>query len=154
MREGLILTIPSFTRPSHNTCSFGSQIGFPDGAEAKASVCNVGELGSIPGLGRSPEGHGYPVFLPGKNTPVFLPGKSHGQRSLVGYSPPGSKEWDGTERLHFHFLGSQIPIMVMITLTSRGCHTLKFPFLDIEGHLKGFSASAEKCRLILSSSNN
>ena len=27
-------------------------------------------------------------------TPVFLPGKSHGQRSLVGYSPQGCKETD------------------------------------------------------------
>ena len=26
-----------------------------------------------------------------KPTPVFLPGKSHGQRSLVGYCPPGHK---------------------------------------------------------------
>ena len=34
-------------------------------------------------------------------TPVFLPGKSHGQRSLVGYSPWGCKELDVTERLHF-----------------------------------------------------
>ena len=29
-------------------------------------------------------------------TPVFLPGKSHGQRSLVGYSPWGRKESDMT----------------------------------------------------------
>ena len=29
----------------------------------------------------------------------FLPGKSHGQRSLVGYSPWGHKESDTTERL-------------------------------------------------------
>ena len=36
-------------------------------------------------------------------TPVFLPGESHGQRSLVGYSPRGCKESDMTERLHFHF---------------------------------------------------
>ena len=36
-------------------------------------------------------------------TPVFLPGESHGQRSLVGYSSQGRKEWDTTERLHFHF---------------------------------------------------
>ena len=34
-------------------------------------------------------------------TAVFLPGKSHGQRSLVGYSPWGRKELDMTERLHF-----------------------------------------------------
>jgi len=32
-------------------------------------------------------------------TPVFLPGESHGQRSLVGYSPWGHKELDTTERL-------------------------------------------------------
>ena len=32
-------------------------------------------------------------------TPVFLPGESHGQRSLVGYSPWGGKESDTTEQL-------------------------------------------------------
>ena len=30
-------------------------------------------------------------------TPVFFPGESHGQRSLVGYSPEGRKESDMTE---------------------------------------------------------
>ena len=30
-------------------------------------------------------------------TPVFLPGESHGQRSLVSYSPQGHKESDTTE---------------------------------------------------------
>ena len=35
-------------------------------------------------------------------TLVLLPG-SHGGRSLIGYSPWGSKELDRTERLHFHF---------------------------------------------------
>ena len=33
-------------------------------------------------------------------TPIFLPGKSHGQRSLVSYSPWGSKELDMTEQLN------------------------------------------------------
>ena len=37
-------------------------------------------------------------------TPVLLPGESHGQRSLVGYSPWGWKESGTIERLHFHFL--------------------------------------------------
>ena len=32
-------------------------------------------------------------------TPVFLPEESHGQRSLVGYSPWGPKESDMTEQL-------------------------------------------------------
>ena len=36
--------------------------GFPGGAEVKVSACNVGDLGSIPGLGRSPgEGNGNPL---------------------------------------------------------------------------------------------
>ena len=44
-------------------------------------------MGSIPGLGRSPgEGHGDPF--------LFLPGESHGQRSLVSYSPWGREELD------------------------------------------------------------
>ena len=37
------------------------------------------------------------------HTPVLLPGKSHGQRSLVGYSPWGCEESDTTEWLHFRF---------------------------------------------------
>ena len=37
----------------------------------------------------------YPTLL-------LLPGKSHGQKSLVGYSPWGPKELDTTEQLHFH----------------------------------------------------
>ena len=36
--------------------------GFPGGSEVKASACNAGNLGSIPGLGRSPgEGNGNPL---------------------------------------------------------------------------------------------
>ena len=34
-------------------------------------------------------------------TPVLLPGKSHGQRSLVGYSPWGREELDMTKQLYF-----------------------------------------------------
>ena len=41
----------------------------------------------IPGSRRSPGGGN-------ELTPVFLPGESHGQRSLVGYSPWGHKESD------------------------------------------------------------
>ena len=60
----------------------------------KASACNVGDPGLIPGSGRSPvEGNGNPLQH-------SLPGKSHGQRSLIGYSPWGCKELDTTEQLH------------------------------------------------------
>ena len=37
-------------------------MGFPGGSDSKESVCNAGDLGSIPGWGRSPGGrHGNPL---------------------------------------------------------------------------------------------
>ena len=51
----------------------------------KASVCNTGDLGSIPGLGRSPGGgHGNPHQYSCLENP-------HGQRRLAGCSPWGSQ---------------------------------------------------------------
>ena len=94
-------------------------MGFPCGSTGKESACNKGDLGSIPGLGRSPgEGKGNPLQYSGlensmdytvlrrrqwQATPVLLPRKFHGWRSLVGCSPWGSYESDTTGRLHFHF---------------------------------------------------
>ena len=41
-------------------------LGFPDGSAGKESACNVGDLGLIPGLGRSSgEGNGYPLQYSG-----------------------------------------------------------------------------------------
>ena len=55
-------------------------LGFPGNSISKESAYNAGDLGSLPGLGRSPgEGDGNPL--------QYLPGKSHGERSLVDYSP-------------------------------------------------------------------
>ena len=71
--------------------------GFPGGSDSKESACNMENLGSIPGLGRSPGGgHSNPP------TPVFLLGEFHGQRSWAGYNPWGRKESDTTERLSTH----------------------------------------------------
>ena len=37
-------------------------MGLPGGSDSKESACSVGDLGSIPGLGRSPEEeHGNPL---------------------------------------------------------------------------------------------
>ena len=37
-------------------------LSFSAGSDGKESACNVGDLGSIPGLGRSPGGgHGHPL---------------------------------------------------------------------------------------------
>ena len=65
--------------------------GFPGGSDSKESACNVGDPGSIHGLGRSPgEGKSNP-------TPVSWPGEFHGHRRPVGYSPWGPKGSDTTE---------------------------------------------------------
>ena len=56
-------------------------------------ACNAGDLGSIPGLGRSPGGeHGDPLQYSCLENP-------HEQRSLAGCSPQGLKESDMTEQL-------------------------------------------------------
>ena len=68
-------------------------MGFPGGSDGKESACSVGDLGSIPALGRSPGGrHGNPLQY------SHLENR-HGQRSLVGYGPQGHKESDTTECL-------------------------------------------------------
>ena len=68
--------------------------GFPGGSVGKESTCDAGEdLGSIPGLGRSPgAGHGSPLQCSCLEN-------GHRQRSLVGYRPWDCKELDMTERL-------------------------------------------------------
>ena len=53
-------------------------MSFPGGSDDKESANIAGDLGSIPGLGRSPEEEM-------ESTPVFLPGEFHGQRSLAGH---------------------------------------------------------------------
>ena len=70
-------------------------LGFHGGSEGKASACDAGDPGSIPGSGRSPgEENG---------NSSALAWRIHGWRSLVGCSPRGHKESDTTEWLHFHF---------------------------------------------------
>ena len=72
-------------------------MGFPGGSENKESACNAGNLGSIPGLGRSPgEGNGNPCQYSCLENSM--------ERRLVGYSPWGQKESDTTEQLTCYFL--------------------------------------------------
>ena len=62
--------------------------GCSDGTE---SACNVGNLGLIPGMERSPgEGHGNPLQFSCLENP-------HGQSSLAGYNAWDCKESDMTE---------------------------------------------------------
>ena len=66
---------------------------FPGGSDSKESACDAGDLGSIPGLGRSPGGgHSNPLQYSCLENP-------HGQRSLAGFSSLGHKESHMAEQL-------------------------------------------------------
>jgi len=66
--EGIGLPTPAF-------------LGFLGGSYGEESTYNVGDLGSIPGLGRSPGGGHVSPFQ------YFFLENPHGQRSLAVYSP-------------------------------------------------------------------
>ena len=71
--------------------NYSRLLGFPGGSGGKESTCNAGDLGSIPGLGRSAGGgHGNPLQYSCLENP-------HGQRSLAGCSPWGRQKSDTTE---------------------------------------------------------
>ena len=56
-------------------------LGFPCGSAGKVSACSAGDLGSIPGLGRSPgEGKGY-------------------HSSILAWKIPGTVESMGSQRV-------------------------------------------------------
>ena len=73
--------------------------GFPgcaSGKEFTASAGDTGDMGLIPGSGRSAGGgNGNPLQY-------FWSGKSYGQRSLAGYRPWSCKELDTTEHTHIN----------------------------------------------------
>lgn len=61
-------------------------------SDGKESSYNVGNLGSIPGLGTTPRrGQGNPP------TSVLLPGNPNNRVSLADYSPWARKESNATE---------------------------------------------------------
>ena len=66
-------------------------IGFPCGSAGKESACNVGDLGSIPRLGRSPgEGNSYPL-------------QYSGLENYTGCIAHGvAKSWTQLSEFHFH----------------------------------------------------
>ena len=68
-------------------------LGFPCGSAGKKSACHVGDLGSIPGLGRSPgEGKGYPLQYPGLEN--FIDCIVHGLTKIRTQ----------VNNFHFHFI--------------------------------------------------
>ena len=73
---------------------------FPCGSAGKESTCNAGDLGLIPGLGRSPgEGKGYPLQYSGL------------QNSMDCIVHGVTKSGDTTEQLSLHFTSLSVSPM-------------------------------------------
>ena len=99
----------NFTLICHSTCL---QKGFPGGVSGKEPTCKAGDTGDVgcdPWVGRAWQ----PV-------PAFLLGESHGQRSLVDYSPWGRREADMTETSRKSLLVSWMEPICTSTQASQG----------------------------------
>ena len=79
-------------------------LGFPCGLAGEEFTCNAGDLGLIPGLGRSPgEGKGYPL-------------QYSGLENSLDYSPWGHQESDTTEWLSLSLFTVAIRILLFTLL--------------------------------------
>jgi len=77
--------------------------GFPGGALVKNLPANAGDMGSIPGLGRSPgKGNGNPLQY-----------SCHGQRSLASYSLLCCRESDTAKHAHSSYFHSSTWALVL-----------------------------------------
>ena len=75
-----------------------ARVGLSRWRSGKKSTCQRRRCGWDPWVEKIPWRKKW------QSTPVFLPGKSHGQRSLVGYSPWDQKDLDTIERAHTRML--------------------------------------------------
>ena len=97
--------------------------GFPCGSAGKESVCNAGDLGSIPGLGRSSgEGKGYPLQYSGL------------ENSMDCIVHGVAKSWTWLSNFHSIF-------------TSLQQETMEMEVLEWLGHVNKESDSAEENNL-------
>ena len=76
-----------------------------------------GRLGSDPWVGKIPWRRAW------QPTPIFLPGESHGERSLVDYTPKGCKESDMTEWLSTQHIAQYLIIICNIYKKNTHTHT-------------------------------
>ena len=79
-----------------------SSQGFPGGSEVKASACDVGDLGLIPGSGRSPgEGNGNPLQYSCLENPMD---RGAWQATVHGVAKSQTRMSNFTFTFHFHAL--------------------------------------------------
>ena len=93
-----------------------SVLGFPGGSAGKESTCSAGDLGSVPGLGRSPgEGKGYPLQYSDLEYYIAI---YHWLCSLWGH-----KESDTTQRLSLSLFTIIELFLLCILLISQSFNT-------------------------------
>ena len=80
-------------------------MGFSGGSAGKESACNAGDLGLLPGLGRSPgEGKGYPLQCSSLENPMDC--------MVQGVA----KSWTQLSNFHFHFISDNRKLCLLILL--------------------------------------
>ena len=118
--------------------------GLPGVSNAKESACNAGDLGSIPGSGRSPGvGNGNPLQCSYLKNP-------HGQRSLGGYSPWSHKKSDTTEWLstaHCGFVLLKMHWKPQVDVVLAGVHTTKWEKCQLWAWARGWDSFQSNCLL-------
>ena len=88
MRETLVRLLSQEGPLEKGLATHSSIPGLPCGSDSKESTCSAGDLGSTPGLGRSPGGgHGNPLQS------VFLSGESLWTGEPGGLQSMGSQSW-------------------------------------------------------------
>ena len=110
-------------------------LGFPGGSDSKQSACNVGDMGLIPGLGRSfGRGHGNPLLYSCLENP-------HGQRSLAGYSPWARQEskWLSDWAQHRTYKGSLEKKSILKSTVRVESRKYSFIFLILDFYFPGGS---------------
>ena len=113
------VTTPSWLSGPLRSFLYSSYLseGFPCGSAGKESTCNVGDLGSIPGLGRSPgEGNGNPLQYSGLENSTDCPWDC--------------KESDMTEQLSLHSvlsLFSRVQLFAILLDCSPPDSSVPFP---------------------------
>ena len=94
MQETLVQFLGQEDPLEKGQVTHSSILDFPGGSDGKESTCNSVNLGSIPGLGRSPGGRN------GNPLQYSCLENHHKHRSLAGYSPWGCRVQHGWDTKH------------------------------------------------------